>query len=234
MFDDMVVSGQTKKTNKPWTVVLSSVMQAFLLGILILIPLISYSELPKGFNTIYLSAPQPPPPAPAPPPLRQLEQRPRVILTRLEAPNHVPTRVVIVNEPEPTMDFSDRGIPGGAGDMGLPADILGSTTPTPPPPPKPSSRIRVGGKVEAARLIHQTVPVYSRIAIAARVQGTVVLHAVIGKDGSITSLEYVSGPALLMKAAEDAVSTWRYQPLVLNGEPTEVETEISVVFTLNE
>jgi protein TonB len=60
------------------------------------------------------------------------------------------------------------------------------------------------------------------------------LHAVIGKDDSITSLQYVSGPALSMKAAEDAISTWRYQPLVLNGEPTEVEIEISVVFTLSE
>jgi periplasmic protein TonB len=234
MFDDMVVSGQIKKTNKPWTVVLSSIVQAFLLGSLVLIPLISYSELPKGFNAMYLAAPLPPPPAPAPPPLRQLEQRPRVIPTRLEAPNHVPTRVVIVNEPEPTMDFGDRGVPGGIGDTGQLSDLLGSSAVAPPPLPKPAARIRVGGKVEAARLTHQTMPEYPAIARTAHVQGTVVLHAVIGKDGSITSLQYVSGPALLMKAAEDAVSTWRYQPLVLNGEPAEVETEISVVFTLSE
>lgn len=234
MFDDMVVSGQMKKTNKPWTVALSGIVQAFLLGIVILMPLISYSELPKGFNATYLAAP-PPPPAPASPPLRQWEHRPRVIPTRFEAPNHVPTRVGIVNEPEPTIDLSS---PGGTasrlGDSGILADLFSSSAPGPPSPPKPAARIRVGGVIEAARLIHQTMPSYPAIARTAHVQGTVVLHAVIGKDGSITSLQYVSGPPLLVKAAEDAVSTWRYQPLVLNGEPTEVETEISVVFTLSE
>jgi len=92
----------------------------------------------------------------------------------------------------------------------------------------------VGGNVEAASLIRQTMPIYPAIAKTAHVQGTVVLHAIIGKDGTVTSLEYVSGPALLMKAAEDAVGSWGYKPLMLNGEATEVETEISVVFTLNE
>lgn len=234
MFDDMVVSGRTKKTNKPWTVVLSSVVQAFLLGILILIPLISYSELPKGFNMTYLAAP--PPPAPAPPPLRTLEQHRRLIPIRenLHAPAMVPRHIEIIDDPEPTVDFSNpNSIPGGAGDSGLLAEVFGSRNAV-PPPPKPAARIRIGGVIEAARLIHQTMPAYPKIAQAAHVQGTVVLHAIIGKDGSITSLQYVSGPALLMKAAEDAVATWRYQPLVLNGEHTEVETEISVVFTLSE
>lgn len=234
MFDDMVVSGRMKKNNKPWAMVVSSVAQAVLLGILIMIPLISYSELPKGFNRTYLAAP-PPPPAPAPPPVRELAQRPRAIpLTGPQAPNHVPTRIMIVAEPQPTWDFSNNGRVPGAGDSGLLADVLSSGAPAPPAPPKPASRIRVGGVIEAARLTHQTMPEYPAIARTAHVQGTVNLHAIIGKDGSITSLQYVSGPSLLIKAAEDAVSTWRYQPLVLNGDPTEVETEISVVFTLNE
>jgi protein TonB len=58
------------------------------------------------------------------------------------------------------------------------------------------------------------------------------LHAVIAKDGSVEDLQYVSGPPLLMKAAMDAVRQWRYQPTQLNGEPVEVDTTISVVFTL--
>jgi protein TonB len=234
MFDDMIVSGKVKKDNKPWAVVVSGVVQTLLLGILILIPLISYSELPKGFNATYLAAP-PPPPAPAPPPIRELEQPRRLIpMNRLEAPNHVPSHTTVIAEPEPTVDFSDRGIPNGTGDSNLLVGLIGSSAALPPAPPKPSARIRVGGRLEAARLIRQIKPDYPKIAQTAHVQGTVVLHAVIGKDGSITSLQYVSGPALLMKAAEDAVSTWRYQPLVLNGEPTEVETEISIVFTLDE
>ena len=59
-----------------------------------------------------------------------------------------------------------------------------------------------------------------------------VLHAIIAKDGTIQQLEYVSGPAMLMTSAMDAVRQWRYKPTMLNGEPVEVDTSISVVFTL--
>lgn len=233
MFDDMVVSGQKKQTHKHWTVMVSSAAQAFLLGILIMIPLISYSELPKGFNATYLAAP-PPPPAPAPSLTRELDRPRRLIpIQNLVAPTRVPTRVEIIREPEPFVDFHN-GVSDGMSGSGLIGDLVRSNTPVPPSPVQQPERIRVGGQVEAARLIHQTIPGYPGIARTVHVQGTVVLHAIIGKDGSITSLQYVSGPALLMKAAEDAVATWRYQPLVLNGQPTEVETEISVVFTLNE
>ena len=62
--------------------------------------------------------------------------------------------------------------------------------------------------------------------------GTVELHAIISKDGTIKDLHVVSGPAMLRQAAVDAVRTWRYKPYKLNNEPTEVETTINVVFTL--
>jgi protein TonB len=64
------------------------------------------------------------------------------------------------------------------------------------------------------------------------VSGTVILHAIIGKDGSIKELQYISGPPLLLKSAMDAVKEWRYKPTQLNGEPVEVDTTIDVVFTL--
>jgi protein TonB len=70
------------------------------------------------------------------------------------------------------------------------------------------------------------------IAKTAHVSGTVVLHAVIAKDGTIQELQYVSGPPLLMKSAMDAVKQWRYKPTQLNGDPVEVDTTIDVVFTL--
>jgi protein TonB len=76
------------------------------------------------------------------------------------------------------------------------------------------------------------MPVYPPIAKTAHIAGTVVLHAVIAKDGSVEDLQYVSGPPLLMKSAMDAVKQWRYQPTQLNGDPVEVDTTISVVFTL--
>jgi protein TonB len=73
---------------------------------------------------------------------------------------------------------------------------------------------------------------YPPIAKAARVQGTVVLQAMISKQGTIQDLRVVSGPAMLQGAAMDAVKTWRYRPYLLNNEPVEVETTINVIFTL--
>ena len=82
--------------------------------------------------------------------------------------------------------------------------------------------------------LRQTPPKYPRLARQARVQGTVVLHATIGKDGKVTNLTVVSGDPLLSKAAMDAVRQWQYQPTLLDGKPIEVETTVSVTFTLDE
>jgi TonB family protein len=76
------------------------------------------------------------------------------------------------------------------------------------------------------------MPVYPPIAKQAHISGTIVLHCIIGKDGSVQQLEFVSGPPLLMKSAMDAVRQWTYQPTSLNGKPVEVDTTVSVVFTL--
>ena len=122
---------------------------------------------------------------------------------------------------------------GGAIAGGVLGGIIGGTGSNLPPPPKPAQqRIRVGGNVQSAKMIRQVQPVYPQIAKTAHVQGTVLLHAIISKDGSVQELQYVSGPPLLMKAAMDAVREWRYQPTLLNGEPVEVETTVSVIFTL--
>lgn len=92
-------------------------------------------------------------------------------------------------------------------------------------------RIRVDGDVEAAQLAHKVEPEYPPIARAANVSGTVVLHAVVAKDGSVQDLDIVSGPPLLLKAAMEAVKQWRYRSTLLNGQPVEVDTTISVPFT---
>jgi len=124
------------------------------------------------------------------------------------------------------------GIAGGSAG-GVLGGIIGSGGSNLPPPPRPSvSRIKVGGNVQSASLIRQVMPMYPPIARTAHISGTVVLHAIIAKDGSIEELQYVTGPPLLMRAAMDAVRQWRYRPTLLNGEPVEVDTTISVVFTL--
>ncbi|MGH9738872.1 MAG: energy transducer TonB [Candidatus Acidiferrales bacterium] len=90
----------------------------------------------------------------------------------------------------------------------------------------------MGGNVEAAKLVKKVTPAYPTIAQTAHITGTVVLRAVIAKDGRVQELRYVSGPALLMASAMQAVREWRYQPTELNGEPVEVDTTIQVVYSL--
>ena len=104
--------------------------------------------------------------------------------------------------------------------------------PPPPPPPATPNRIRVGGAVQAASLVNKVTPEYPPIAKTAHVSGTVTLHAIIAKDGSIEKLEFVSGPPLLMASAMSAVKEWKYRPTMLNGKPVEVDTTVQVVFSL--
>lgn len=94
-------------------------------------------------------------------------------------------------------------------------------------------RIRVSQGVTQGMILSKVQPVYPPEARAARVQGTVMMHAVIGKDGSIVQLELVSGDSLLAPAAMDAVRQWKYRPYILNGNPVEVETQMTVNFTLS-
>jgi len=98
---------------------------------------------------------------------------------------------------------------------------------------EPPKRIRVGGSVMQAQLISPVAPVYPQLAKQARIQGTVRLTATISREGTVQQLEVVSGHPLLQRSALQAVSQWRYQPTLLNGQPVEVVTTIDVVYTLD-
>jgi protein TonB len=82
-------------------------------------------------------------------------------------------------------------------------------------------------------LIYRVQPQYPTLARQARVQGIVLLRAVISKQGKIENVQVISGHPLLVKAAMDAVQQWRYRPYYLNSEPVEVETQVTVNFTLS-
>ena len=122
---------------------------------------------------------------------------------------------------------TDRG-------SGLPIDNIlntrGFSIPKPAPPthPVPVSQMQLGA------LVRKIVPEYPAIAKQVHVQGAVVLLAVIGKDGRIEHLQLVNGPALLVGPAMRAVEQWQYRPYILNHEPVEVQTEITVNFVLNQ
>lgn len=96
-----------------------------------------------------------------------------------------------------------------------------------------SGALVVRPDVMAGQVLSRVNPVYPADAKKARVQGTVVLEAVVGKDGSISELKALSGPKELQESALDAVKQWRYKPYLLNGEPVEVDTKITVTYSLN-
>jgi TonB family protein len=99
-------------------------------------------------------------------------------------------------------------------------------------PARQPQRVRVSEGVSAGLLLHQVQLVYPSEAKYARIQGTVLLRAVIGKDGSVEKLTLVSGHPMLAPAAIDAVKQWRYRPYLLMGNPVEVDTQIRVNFEL--
>jgi TonB family protein len=93
--------------------------------------------------------------------------------------------------------------------------------------------LRVGGNVQAARIINRVHPVYPEEARNEGITGTVRLHVVLATDGTVKQVELVSGHPLLAQAAIDAVRQWRYQQTFLNGEPVEIDTTIDMIFSLN-
>jgi len=238
MFDQLVESTNKKTTHKVWTVWVSALVQALILGVLILIPLIYTSALPSAMMTTFLVAPPPPPPPPPPAAVVHVKPQPKFIQQgKLVAPTVIPKKIqMIKEEPQPDVGMTGGvpgGVPGGSAG-GVLGGIIGGAPGGLPPPPKPVEVLRVGGNVMQANLIHQVLPTYPQIAKTAHISGTVVLHAIIAKDGTVQQLQFISGPPLLKMAAMEAVKQWRYKPTLLNTQPVQVDTTISVVFNLGE
>jgi protein TonB len=239
MFSDLLeLSVLKKRTHKNWTIVLSGIAQAVSLGMLLLVPLIYTQALPKGLLNTFLFAPQPKAPSPPPSnPTRIAHTGHRIVDTGLKAPQFIPPNVLILTTPELPPDVVGnrqqdeifRNILGLASNDRNPS-LKGNG----PPVPKPAvpDRIKQGGKVQQALLIRQQTPLYPPLAVQAHIEGNVVLRAIIDKEGKVSELQVISGPPLLVKAALDAVRQWRYKPTTLNGYPVEVETTITVTFTL--
>ena len=100
--------------------------------------------------------------------------------------------------------------------------------------PKPVVKVFRTSSILQGSLIRRVEPTYPPLARQARIQGSVVLAAVISKAGTIENLKLLSGHPMLVRAAIDAVSQWRYQPYILNGDVIEVDTQITVNFVLGE
>jgi protein TonB len=103
--------------------------------------------------------------------------------------------------------------------------VLATTSPTP-------KRLRIASRVGEWNLVHDVAPIYPPVAGRARIEGTVVLLAVIAKDGTVQEVRVESGLPVLAQAAMNAVKQWRYKPYLLEGEPIEVDSQITINFTL--
>ncbi len=239
MFEDSLIeSGNRLKTKRGRTTAFSFFLEAMVIFVLVLIPLLFTEALPKAQLMMALVAPPPPPPPPPPPAEVHVVKKVQtdIINGALRTPTKIPKKVEMIKEeeaPPPQMSGVVGGVPGGVpgGSMGgVMGGIIGSSAPI--PKMKTPERVRVSQGVVSGLKVREVKPVYPPIAKTARVQGNVVLQAEISKEGTIQNLRVLSGPPLLIQSALDAVKQWRYRPYVLNGEPVEVETTITVMFSL--
>ena len=244
MFEDSLIeSGGKLKTRRGWTSLLSFILQAMIIGVMVLIPLIFTEALPKAQLMTFLVAPPPPPPPPPPAaaPVKIVHQvQTDIVNGQLRTPTKIPKKVEMIKEdeaPPPVMAATGvvGGVPGGVpgGSMG---GVLGSIASAGAVVAMPKiatpQRVRVSSGVQSGLLIRKVQPSYPPLARQARIQGTVVLQAQISKTGDIENLQLVSGHPMLAPAAIEAVKQWKYKPYLLNGEPVEVETTVQVNFSL--
>jgi periplasmic protein TonB len=232
--DSLFASGAKSGPGNPWAAVGSVILLSLLLLSLVVIPLFHTDPLPKRETLTMLFVP-PPAAASAVTPFRTPTP------TYTSKSISIPIAIHMSQEPPPPpVDTSAGvvggvpgglagGVPGGVltevlnGTHSLP--VLATTSPTP-------KRMRIASRVAEWNLIHDVSPIYPPVAGRARIEGTVVLLAVIAKDGTVREVRVESGLPVLAQAAINAVKQWRYKPYLLNGEPIEVDSQITINFTL--
>jgi protein TonB len=238
MFEDSTFesTGRIHTRSRRWMIA-TFILNASILLTLILVPLVFPEALPKQLVNILLVAP-PPPPAAAPEPQPQpktteaFHGRPEMVGLNLTVPTKIPTGIRTFGRPEaPAGGDQIAGIGDGPGIPGAPSIFRGPFN-QPVVRPEVKGPVHISAGVVAGMLLQKKPPVYPSIAIAMRLEGTVVLQATISKSGTIENLRVLGGPAMLQQSALDAVREWRYRPYLLNGEPVEVETTVNVIFNL--
>lgn len=215
------------------TLAVSIVAHALILAAVIVVPLLATDSLPRLADPVGTFRPDalPPPHAPAPAITRTRAANPQV--TRNAAPVEPPDeiRAEVVHQPSPNysvgVDPSTAGVPDG---------VIGSTgalvpQPPPPPAPVPPRPVRLSA-YEMPRKIRDVAPTYPAIAQRARVEGVVIIEAVIAVDGSVRDARVLKSVPLLDRAALDAVKQWRYAPTRLNGVAVPVIVTVTVQFRL--
>jgi protein TonB len=255
MFDQLIESGGMHvSARKPLTLTLALFIHGMVIGSLILVPLILPPSLTDQIARYLATIGTNLPPLISP---SGLKVQPRQEVTNLIAKSSLLNSIQVAEPvlrlhsvpllpPEPTEDLaigiaSEYTQTSGNNLVWLYRSAPENRAIVPHPDVKPQDttkpeqqlRIKRGGDVQAAYLIRRIQPVYPPPARIAHIQGKVELAAVISLQGTIEDLRVISGHPLLIQAAMDAVKNWRYRPTILNGVPCQVETTITVNFTLN-
>jgi periplasmic protein TonB len=226
----------------PLDLVASLLLHILIVGVVVLIPLFFTHTIDLGqFEQTFLVAPRPP--AAPPPPaqaVKAVKAVPRPIPQQaITQPVAIPAKIRVVHDEPPPPDAGalgvEGGVPGGV-PGGVLGGIIGGTGNIAPPPPSaahPTHEIlRVGGDVKEPQVIYAPQPAYPILAQTGKIQGTVVIDAVIDENGRVVQERAISGPALLMRAALNAVSQWRYQPTILDGQAVSIRMHVTVKFRL--
>jgi protein TonB len=236
--DSLLETSWAQRTRRGWTTLTSFGLEAVIIGLLLLLPLLKTVGLPSTRPistpvTIGLRGGQPVP--------QRMRSSGTSPVVRNFDPHHLmmPSHGPVVprtgaDEPSGPPSGPDVGPigTGGGGPIGLDLPFAG-TNPVPAlPRPAPIVRAIRTSVILEGNLIRRVQPIYPYPAKISHVQGQVVLAAIISKAGTIDNLRVLSGHPLLVGAAIDAVSQWRYRPYILNNEPVEVETQITVNFVL--
>ncbi len=225
-----------KSARRGWSAAASFGFQAMALSLLLLIPLFTVQGPPRLL--LWESTMIPPSAPPAPSLAQEHQPHPTSNLSgeHVIQPPIIPTSIADVHDTQvaDAPDGSELGVTGGTGlaRRGVTNSIGDPAAVAPPPPPSSTHPLRISRWAEG-NLIYRVQPAYPPLARQARIQGVVQLRAIISKTGAIENLMVIGGHPMLVKAAIDAVRQWRYRPYLLNDEPLEIETEITVNFTLS-
>jgi periplasmic protein TonB len=227
---------------------ITTVAHVIVLGVVLVVPILYVSaNSPDVPRVMAFSVPAVPPPPPPPPPPAPASQTAKPKVTKLvpalsprAAPVEAPQEIV---EETPVDPGSEEGVPGGV-EGGVPGGVVGGVPgglitnlpppPPPPPPPVPVTRepVRIGGELKAPALIERVEPRYPVLAVQAKVQGVVILEALVDRQGRVEDVRVLRSVPLLDNAAVAAVKRWRYSPLFLNGQPERFVLTVTVNFSL--
>jgi len=238
MFDDTLTSSWDERSRRGVTTLTSFGLQVLVVGVLLIVPLLRPAGVPLLHQLsmpVSLGQPLGEPPAPRTHAGANTAPRTDSVDLILRSPRRIPSQILPSDDGPaqapslgPSIGTGPVGDPRGIPNM--PTSSVQPVLPVVAPLPR-TAPVRIS-HISEGNLIRKVLPTYPTLARSARIQGSVVLQAVISREGAIENLRVVSGHPMLVPAAIDAVRQWQYRPYVLNNEPVEVETQVTVNFSL--